>query len=367
MELLNATGMQAGYTLGLDPDGREHVVVVVKGTFAFPENGGVPELAEEQVPLVMADVFTGQPGHSATLYESEYSAYKPRCDVLLNGSAYAPGGHPVERVSVAVGVGSLRKSFAVVGDRVWENGGFGVRPSAPRPFERLPITYDRAFGGTDVAEDDPETTAAFMDNPAGVGYYPLSKGKALVGKPLPNTEESDKPVTSTSDDYRPMSFGALGRNTQSRIMHAGTYDQDWIDNVFPFLPRDFDPRYYQCAPPDQQIEYPKGGEEVELLNLSPQGRTRFRLPTIPVPVEFTNADYDRTETGALLDTVIIEPDASRLMLVWRTSMPLKRNILEAKQAVVGRMPRGWYRARTLGKTYYPSLDTLVRARSAEGG
>lgn len=59
MELLNATKMQAGYTMGMAPDGRESLVVVVKGTFRIPEEGREPELAEEQVPLVMADVFAG--------------------------------------------------------------------------------------------------------------------------------------------------------------------------------------------------------------------------------------------------------------------------------------------------------------------
>ena len=35
MELLNATGMQAGYTMGMQPDGRELLVVAVKGTFTI--------------------------------------------------------------------------------------------------------------------------------------------------------------------------------------------------------------------------------------------------------------------------------------------------------------------------------------------
>ena len=37
MELLNATRMRAGYTLGLEPSGREFLVVVIKGTFRLPK------------------------------------------------------------------------------------------------------------------------------------------------------------------------------------------------------------------------------------------------------------------------------------------------------------------------------------------
>ncbi len=67
---LNATKMQAGYTMGMQPDGRELLVVVVKGTFTIPKNDEEPQLAQEQVPLVEADEFTGEPGFSAPLYES---------------------------------------------------------------------------------------------------------------------------------------------------------------------------------------------------------------------------------------------------------------------------------------------------------
>ncbi len=53
------------------------------------------------------------------------------------------------------------------------------------------------------------------------------------------------------------------------------------------------------------------------------------------------------------------------MVLWRASLPLRRNIFELKQAVVGRMPRAWYRARDLGKDYYRSIGELVTLRASE--
>jgi hypothetical protein len=44
---------------------------------------------------------------------------KSHCDVLLQGGAYAPGGRQARRVSVGLRVGTMTKSFAVVGDRRW--------------------------------------------------------------------------------------------------------------------------------------------------------------------------------------------------------------------------------------------------------
>ena len=72
MELLNATGMQAAYTMGMEPSGRELLVVVVKGTFRIPKNGEAVQLAEAPQPLIMADTFTGEPGLSAPVYEADF-------------------------------------------------------------------------------------------------------------------------------------------------------------------------------------------------------------------------------------------------------------------------------------------------------
>src|SRR3954454_12167616 len=184
MNLLNATAMQAAWTMGVDPTGREHVVVVVKGTYLIPDDGGPLVLApkEQQVPLVMADTFTGEPGRSPPVHEAEFAWAKPRCDVLLNGTAYAPEGRPAERVRVGVKLGGWRKVFDVAGDRVWIQRGATPSPSAPHPFTTMPVTYDRAFGGVD--DTDPENASAYMRNPIGRGYGALRSAERLLGRPV---------------------------------------------------------------------------------------------------------------------------------------------------------------------------------------
>ena len=229
----------------------------------------------------------------------------------------------------------------------------------------MPISYDVAFGGLDNLNSDPSKHEAHFSNPIGKGFYPQSTAEQIDGKPLPNTEELGKPIDSPKGSYTPMGFGPIGRAWHPRPKYAGTYDQNWVDDVFPFLLADFDNRYYQSAPLDQQIDYLRGGEEVMLLNLTPQGQTAFRLPRLEVPVTFYLRNYEEKEVSAAGDTLIIEPDRGRFMILWRASLPLRKNMFEVAQVVAGRMPRGWYRARELGKTYYPSLKALVDARRAE--
>lgn len=363
MDLLNSTQMQAAYTQGTDKDARDSLVVVVKGTFIIPLDGSEPKLANMQKPLIMADTFTGEPGFSAPIYEADFAPIKPRCDILLVGSAHAPNGRPVTKLPVGLKVGSMIKTFNVVGDREWDINALSASPGRPRPFVQMPITYDRAFGGLDDFHDDPDQHSAFMPNPVGRGYR-----RHLIeieGKPLPNTEETNQPITSPKGDYRPMSFGVIGRNWLPRYPFAGTYDQNWTDNIFPFLPPDFDNQYFQAAPPDQQMPYLQGGEEVALGNLAPQSTIRFKLPIVDMPIVFFYKKGGKHETSGVIDTLIIEPDAGVFTICWRASLPLKRNMFEIAQVLVGKMSPAWWRARELGKTFYPSLAHLVKANKLE--
>jgi len=102
-----------------------------------------------------------------------------------------------------------------------------------------------------------------------------------------------------------------------------------------------------------------------LTSLTPALRTTFRLPNFELPITFKRRGEDDVEQRAVIDTVIIEPDLKRYMVVWRSSFPLKRNLKEMQQAIVGRMSPAWYRARATGKTYYPSLAHLAAARTVQ--
>jgi hypothetical protein len=345
MELVNATRMVAGFTIGVEPSGRESLVVVAKGTFRLPEADEPLLLADEQVPLVMSDVFHGEPGRSAPRYEAELTPRKRRCDVLLDGSAYAPQGQSVTRLPVALRIGNWLKTFTVVGDRVWQAGAASIRPAPPEPFVRMPVNYDRAFGGTDDRSDDPAEHAAYTRNPSGRGFHRALKPAWVDGSPLPNTEENENPVLHCDGNYQPMALGPIGRHWEPRYRYAGTFDDRWLEEHFPFLPPDFDEQYYQSAPLDQQIPFPQGGETVVLANLTPSGRTRFVLPRFDAPIHFIGVDGER-ETGSLtLDTISLEPDLRRVTLLWRAARPLRRNVFEIPQVVVGKRSTEWWAER----------------------
>jgi hypothetical protein len=345
MELINATRMQAGYTMGMEPSGRELLVVVIKGTFTLPAPGEKIGLYPEQLPLTMADTFTGEPGLTAPVREVDFAPRKPRCDVLLIGSAHAPDGRPATAVPVGLRIGNWRKTFNVVGDRRWDAGLAGIRATPPEPFVARQIGYDVAFGGADTRHEDPAKHVWYAPNPVGRGFHRHLRAEWVDGTPLPSTEELDKPVARPDGEYEPMAFGALGRGWARRAKLAGTYDQKWLDEHFPFLPPDFDERYYQAAPEDQQLPLPVGGQQVVLANLTPDGRRVFELPAFEAPVHVFPKNGEREDYVAAMDTIVFEPDEGRFTMSWRVARPLRRNMFEIAQVLVGRKGREWWQQR----------------------
>lgn len=335
MELINTTRMVAGYNVGLESSGRELLVVVVKGTFVLPVPGEDARLHDEQLPLVMADTFAGEPGFSAPVYEMDFAPRKRACEVLLVGSAHAPEGREVTRTRVGLRVGPMEKSFDVVGDRFWEAGLNQVGVSLPQHFVRMPISYDRAFGGADRYSEDASEHDAYLSNPVGRGWHRHMKAAWIDGTPLPNTEEVGKPVESPGDSCQPMSLGPLGRAWSARARFAGTYDQQWLDDVFPFLPRDFDERFHQAAPEDQQLPVPTGPMEVLLSGLTPDGVRRFMLPHFEAPITVFPKRGERESLTGKLDTIVFEPDEGRFTMTWRLTRALKKSIFEVAQVRVG--------------------------------
>jgi hypothetical protein len=363
--LINPTAYAAGWNVGFRPDGREVVVVVVKGSFVLSRcDARRSELARPQQPLHEADVLGADPARDAPIHDNDFALFKPRCDVLLHARAHAPDGRPVKTLDVAFGVGECRKALSVIGPREWRRGALGWVASAPVPFTSLDIGYDRAFGGTEVDPDDPRRIEVYRHNPSGTGYARLRK--QLAGLPLPATEEIGVPVSSPTGRYRPMAFGPLGRHWQPRCDFAGTYDERWERERMPFLPEDFDSRYHQAAPPDQQMPYPRGGEPIVLAHLSPHAaRVEARLPSDELHVRFVRRHLPVHEVQARIDTVLIEPEEDRLSLTWRASCALERDAFELQEmqieAASMRTP-GLLRARAAGKKHYRGLGALVRYR-----
>ena len=298
----NQTPFAADRTWVRDRDGAEVWLVAVRGTFKINPDGSTTP-AKQQEPPVLAPQYRGEPGVSSLLYDSDFHLTKPTTDVLLHGFACAPGGKPTTQVDVTMRVGDIGKTLRVSADRI---------AGSLQPFVEMPLVYERAYGGREPdPPKNPQKPQFEERNPVGTGYV------SVEGKPGPNIAYPGVSLTS-----RPAGFGPIASNWKPRSRYAGTYDDAWKKDRFPLYPDDLDDRFFLCSPEDQRpAEHLRGGEPVELLNLSPGGRLAFNLPRVSLGFETFFRGGDRVQHRGKIHTVIFEPGVPQVILVWRTELP----------------------------------------------
>ena len=329
--------------VAFDRDGHDQFIAVIKATYQIQTSGELV-VADEQIPVFHADQFRGEPARSSIRYEADLASHKPGVDVLINGTAYARS--PVQQLFVEFQFRQIRKRLLVTGDRVWLTGAFGARVSSPRAFTEMPIVFERAFGGTDIRTD---RATAELRNPIGRGFCQTAPEE---GTPLPNIELPSQPISSWKDRPHPAGFGVVGRGWQPRIARAGTYDENWRMSRFPLLPADFDDAHFLAAPDDQVLDELNAQEPLVLRNLTPDPELRIVIPSLRVPV-FARWNQRTKRLDATPDTIIVEPDDRRVMLVCRLALPFGPKVNRLREVIVGELSRGEERAVLTGKRYLP--------------
>ncbi len=317
--IVNKTPFQAERGWVRDKDGAEVWLVAVKGTFLI-EADGTLRLAEEQEEVRLAQVFRGDPAETSLLYDSDLVHKKSATDVLVHGHAYAPRGRPATQVDVTLKLGPIHKTLRVIGDRYWRNSALGLRMTPPEPFLKIPLTYERAYGGTDQISENPKHHDWERLNPVGRGF--ATRTEHLIDTPMANVEAPKRPIRSSMSRPPPAGFGPIAGHWSPRVELAGTYDEKWERERQPLLAVDFDERFHQSAPADQQVPgFLRGGEEVVVRNLTPSGILKFLLPrvTLGFVTHFDRQDNQRHR--GCLHTVILEPDVPRVLMVWHTNLP----------------------------------------------
>ncbi|MCC8367464.1 DUF2169 domain-containing protein [Xenorhabdus sp. PB61.4] len=392
MEFKNLTPFSVMNYRMLDTEDQEYDVIAMKvGYQLLPAAKG--EYLAELLPvmtLCIQDQYRGGLNVSQVLQESDLAPFKPKCDVIINGTAYAPEGKPCAsfpiRLSVTEANGNtlLDKTLNISGEREFfrtDNGQWQL--SDPKPFASLPLDYRYAFGGEcrieadddkavdALAEEDkltseqlsqhpdgdqaPVAHAVWEYNPIGTGFvlpwYAHAKNQARY--PAPRIIHPDAPVTAqhfaqmlagqlsvTELASQPQGMGIIGRAWLPRRTLAGTYNQTWLEQRHPYLPQDFDFGYWNCAPQDQQIDWPSTDISLQLTNLTPDGSLQTQLPGHRPFILF------RMDDGALfpvlmnLDTLIIDTDAMTLELTFRLhfSIDLPIRVAEARFEINPKAP-----------------------------
>jgi len=326
LQLHNSTPFAASMAMFPDEKAVDTLYLMVRASFNI---GAQWTLAEEQSPPLEADEYWGEPGESSVKYGSDYHPGKRSSDIVMLGDACAPDGKEVRELDVSLSIGLAKKNIRIFGDREWQGG----RISAAQPFTTMPLIYEKAFGGAHIIND--VIAAADERNPVGCGFSGGRKVAEMEGEPLPNLEDPSDLITRFDQQPVPACFGVVAPYWSSRSQYAGTYDEPWQTSRAPYLPKDFDKRFFNTAHPD--LIYPgflKGGEPVSITHMHPAGTINFELPYIKLNAEVAVAGEIR-RPAFNLETLVIEPNQLKLGMVWRAAVGCDKQVLKIGDIKIG--------------------------------
>jgi len=304
-----------------DEEGRPLFVPVVKASYDVTARG--LSLAQEQAPVCLAGEPWGDPKTSSWRLEPEATRAKAATDVVLVGSAVATNPGTTEML-VAFQVGPARAGVRVHGDRAFFKSIGSVGMTKAVPFDRIPLRWERAFGGWDRSNPDEKKHEREPRNPVGVGFR-ASHGRFEEGLRAPNLEDPARPFKGWGDRPVPMGVGFTAADWEPRVKFAGTYDTKWKEERAPLLPKDFSKRFLNSAAPGLVLPgYLRGDESVVAAGVLPTGGVSFKLPGVaPAGVQVEHAGRPDANIVMALDTVILDTDAGKLFLLWRGELVVR--------------------------------------------
>jgi len=355
-----------------EPQGTPELAVVVKRTFTIRADGRCL-LADEQLPII-ADYpawdALESPWVAPPRWDNDLFAFKPATDVVVQGHAYGYGKHA--SVDCEVRVGPLQRVVRAHGDRRLYRSPEGVRMTPPRPFERIPMRYDYAYGGYDVGshrrDGDPihdgldrlepkwatrtMTEFHYPRNPAGVGFIVRGTPTMPEDLHLPNLEHPADPITlprlavdtpahwmraplpAGLDWYGVRWFPRIGLLGLTPPHAPGTEppaEIGWgwcgreVLDTPPVFKGGFHPAFTQGASPGLGTVRLRGGEPMRLRHLFAGHLERtIELPAVSPRVRVHLGGGEHRDATPQLNTVVVQPDESRVVMVWSARCAVPR-------------------------------------------
>jgi hypothetical protein len=280
---------------------------VAKATYRL--EAGEAQLSAEQDPIVYADTFWDDDPARSLRAPSDFAIAKRRADVVLIGSAFAPGGAPVHRLVANLGAGELEKTFEISADR-WVDIRDELHEGAP--FVSMPLVWERAANDGDGR--NPPGRSPVRD---GFGRLHLPNLGPVAHSPSP--PDWSVPLVGVgpvapSWPQRTMGLGEAGASLRATRFGA-VWPEAWIEHG---VPEDADFSFFQVAPADQQLERLPTDLHVVLENLSPKSAILgTRLPGHRVR---GFAGPSATEVEFSCDTLVVDTDRQVATLTWRATI-----------------------------------------------
>jgi len=252
--------------------------------------------------------------------------------VTASGFVYAPG-EKATKADASLSIGSEVRRVRAFGPRVWREGMFGnLSPTSPLTFDRVPMTWEAAYGGTLVRKTSfverdgrmclvPEYTTAYPHNADGVGFY-LERSEA-VEKPLPQLEHPELAIKNWDDKPHPVCFAPYPMSGGMRPMVLSEGDKVNLNRMGKLTCR---------AAPWLIFSAIEPGTNITLTGMRRKGETlSFVVPEVPIRVR---AILGRAlfRLKPRLDALEIDAEAAQVRFVYRC--PFKFGLVQHERREV---------------------------------
>jgi len=359
------------------------LALVIKRTYRItPEEKCV--LADEQVPIEEKNPSYEEdvppPKVSPPRWDSDLMAFKEATDIVVQGHAYGYG--PRQVVDVELRFGKVTRTVRVHGERRCDASSGRLKFTPALPFEKMPIRYDRAYGGFDAAAFEREgdlvvrvlgamepkwnllanTLFHYPRNPAGVGYRmaieEVTEDGSADSIAVPNLEFPfdlvtperlavgsprgwlAAPLPAGFDWFDPGWFpriGYLGHQPQADMPARDVQEvsQGWFPReLVAQSPKKlgWNPRFTQGASPGLAVEKFPADAHLYFRNLFPRHpERRVRLPGSAPKVTIWISERLKKAAETRLNAVIVQPDLDRVILVWSARCAVQRPFTPAER------------------------------------
>lgn len=318
MDLVNRTRYSARITSTIVGENKMMASVIVKAMFNIDNS-----------TLRPADIQAWPIGEAVETefgnFDEESPFRRQGVDVILLGNAY-PDTPQATRSRVHLQVGSLGYTLDVIGDRRWVRSDDQLLASAPEPFDSIPLTWERAYGGKCPVETG---ELPFHQNALGRGFY-VDAESAEEGL-LPNLESPVNPIQTWEDQPEPVGVAPLARDSALRIFNSIDLD---IDANPPRIDK-IKPSYYNNANPALILDgAPDAGTLVDIRGVRPGGdKLSFALPggTFHTYVQLADRSY---VFPAHLESIVVLTEEMKVLLGFRCCFTYTFNPLERRVAML---------------------------------
>lgn len=348
MELINSSPVPSDFDVvaGL-PDGSRALIFTAKATFNILDNGQVKLERNEPFPLLKQDEGTelGLLPTDATL------RLDPAFEVIMLGQAHVPEGRSIKEMKVSLSVGEEFRELDIIGDRQWQGEGDSARLSDAGAFESMPLTWDKAFGGTQQVLIDREACldVSWPYNSAGKGFDHLTQARELgvafscpenypqfaPVRELPNLEAPHERVRRWADTPLPVCWATVPQSSGMLFERfKRSRELSGKDHVLLGAPE-----MNHRAHPDWVIETPPAGALVQLEGVSKMGPLNFGIPEMRVVAELQ--DGSRVQKIELHPrSIVLLPDQMKFYLTFRAVTNYTSRDGETRKARI-KVLKGW--------------------------